>query len=67
MSYSLDCFLVNTTSIEIIYFRVIWAIIMPIIYSSAFITCYILIIKLKRASYSFSIISTSLIYIYAYM
>ena len=40
---------------------------MPIIYSSAFITCYILIIKLKRASYSFSIISTSLIYIYAYM
>ncbi|KAM3126981.1 hypothetical protein pb186bvf_020916 [Paramecium bursaria] len=67
MSYSLDCFLVDLTQTSIIYFRVIWAIIMPIIYSSAFITCYILIIKLKKASYSFSVISTSLIYIYAYL
>ena len=40
---------------------------MPLLYSSLFLTCYTIILKLKKASYSFSVISTSLIYIYAYM
>ena len=67
MSYSLDCFLVDMANMSIIYFRVIWAIIMPIIYSSGFLITYLLFIILGKASYSFSVISTSLIYIYVYM
>ena len=67
MSYSLDCVLVDMSDISFIYFRVIWAIIMPIIYSTAFLITFIIFIIIGKANYSFSIVSTSLIYIYAYM
>ena len=67
MSYSLDCILVEMSNISVIYFRVIWAIIMPIIYSSGFLITYLIFIVLGKVNYTFSIVSTSIIYIYAYM
>jgi len=43
MSYSLDCFLVTLAQkvdIEMIYFRIIWGLMMPIMYIIVFLTLY---------------------------
>ncbi|KAM3134149.1 hypothetical protein pb186bvf_013770 [Paramecium bursaria] len=67
MSYSLDCFLVSASSIQILYFRMIWALIMPLFYICIFFTAYYVAIFLEKTKYNVSVISTTLIYMYLYL
>ena len=67
MSYSLDCFIVNITNINIMYFRIIWSIIMCLIYVAVFFSGYVFLIFMKKANYTITVITTCLIYIYLYL
>ena len=67
MAYSLDCFLVDISSIQILYFRMIWALFMPLFYIIIFFALYSIAIALKKAKFNISVISTTLIYMYIYL
>ncbi|KAM3135852.1 hypothetical protein pb186bvf_012105 [Paramecium bursaria] len=67
MAYSLDCFLVELTSIQILYFRMIWALFMPLFYITIFFALYAIAIALNKTQYNISVISTTLIYMYIYL
>ena len=67
MAYSLDCFLVELTLIEILYFRMIWALIMPSFYITIFFGLYSIAILLDKTKYNLSVITTTLIYMYIYL
>lgn len=67
MAYSLDCFLVTMTSIEILYFRLIWALLMPIIYLAVFLFGYFLAVLLKKVLFKEGIIYTAFIYMFLYL
>ncbi|CAD8125569.1 unnamed protein product [Paramecium sonneborni] len=67
MSFSLDCFLVNLIDIDIIYFRMIWALIMPLIYILSFIVIYIIAIILNLTKPNKSALTTTAIYLFTYL
>jgi len=71
MTYSLDCFMVNLSTnfggINAIYLRMILAILMPVFFLIIYFAIYGLIIAIRRAKCSKSIIFTSLIYMFLYM
>lgn len=67
MAYSLDCFLVTMTNIEILYFRLIWALLMPIIYLAVFLFGYLLAVLLKKVEFKEGIIYTAFIYMFLYL
>lgn len=67
MSFSLDCFLVNLVDINIIYFRMIWALIMPIIYMVAFLTIYCIAVLVRLTKPNKSAVTTTLIYLFTYL
>ncbi|CAD8110353.1 unnamed protein product [Paramecium primaurelia] len=67
MTYSLDCFLSHVFTFEIQYGRMIWQIIMPFLYITFFLFCYLLAVKLKHLTFNRSVITTTLIYMYIYL
>ncbi|CAD8126668.1 unnamed protein product [Paramecium sonneborni] len=67
MSYSLDCFLIQMTTIDILYFRMIWALIMPIIYIITFFVLYAIAVIVRFVSADKSAISTTLIYLFTFL
>ena len=67
MSYSLDCYLVTLTVINLMYFKVIWVIIMPFIYFITLFIFYIVLIISKISKFKSTVISTTLIYLFMYM
>lgn len=67
MSYSLDCFLIKMSSIDIIYFRMIWALIMPLIYILTFFFLYFLAIIAGISKFSKSAITTTFIYLFTFL
>lgn len=67
MSYSLDCFLINLTEINIMYFRMIWALIMPIIYILTFFILYGVAVLIGMATASKSAITTTFIYLFTFL
>ncbi|CAD8203708.1 unnamed protein product [Paramecium pentaurelia] len=67
MTYSLDCFLSHAFTFEIQYGRMIWQIIMPFLYITFFLFCYLLAVKLKHLTFNRSVITTTLIYMYIYL
>ncbi|CAD8164426.1 unnamed protein product [Paramecium octaurelia] len=67
MSFSLDCFLVNLVDIDIIYFRMIWALIMPILYIFTFLIIYAVVIIIRLAKPNKSAITTTAIYLFTYL
>ncbi|CAK68383.1 unnamed protein product (macronuclear) [Paramecium tetraurelia] len=67
MSYSLDCFLIKISDINVMYFRMIWALIMPIIYILTFFILYGIAILLRQADASKSAITTTFIYLFTYL
>ncbi|CAD8189351.1 unnamed protein product [Paramecium pentaurelia] len=66
-SYSLDCFLVEYKDLQIEYARMIWQIILPILYIVVFICFYFLAILIKKDKFNPSIAATAAIYIYIYV
>ncbi|KAM3136869.1 hypothetical protein pb186bvf_010954 [Paramecium bursaria] len=67
ISYSVDCLLIKFEYIDILYLRQIYSILIPLIYSTMFLICFNILLILKKSRYTFSIISTSVLYIYSYM
>jgi hypothetical protein len=67
MAYSLDCFLVSITSVEILYFRLIWSLVMPLLYLTTFLFGYILAIASKKVEFKEGIIYTAFIYMFLYL
>ncbi|CAD8079740.1 unnamed protein product [Paramecium primaurelia] len=67
MTYSLDCFLSNVFTYEIQYARMIWQIIMPFLYITFFLFCYLLFVKFRHITFNRSVITTTLIYMYIYL
>ncbi|CAD8169765.1 unnamed protein product [Paramecium pentaurelia] len=67
MSFSLDCFLVNLVDIDIIYFRMIWALIMPIIYMLSFLIIYAITIIINLAKPDKTALTTTAIYLFTYL
>lgn len=67
MSYSLDCFLVDMTTIDILYFRLIWALLMPLLYLATFLLGYVLAVFTKYIEYKEGIIYTAFIYMFLYL
>ena len=65
--YSLDCFLVELSEIQILYFRNIWFIFMPIYYSTIIFLLYFLLVKLKYMEFKITVLSTTLIFIFIYV
>lgn len=67
MAYSLDCFLVDITSIEILYFRMIWALVMPIFYLAVFFLGYAIAVGVNYMPFKVGIIYTTFIYMFIYL
>ena len=67
MSYSLDCFLVDLSEIEILYFRMIWALLMPILYLAVFFFGYFIGVITKYLPFKEGIIYTTFIYMFIYL
>ncbi|CAD8207432.1 unnamed protein product [Paramecium octaurelia] len=67
MTYSLDCFLSHVFTFEIQYARMVWQIIMPFLYITFFLLCYLLAVKFKNITYNRSVKTTTLIYMYIYL
>ncbi|CAD8208889.1 unnamed protein product [Paramecium pentaurelia] len=67
-TYSLDCFLVNFSDIQIQYTRMIWQIILPILYINLFMGLFFIASKLNliESMLNCSVMSTTLIYFYIY-
>ncbi|KAM3129372.1 hypothetical protein pb186bvf_018520 [Paramecium bursaria] len=64
---ALDCFLVDLSNIQIIYFRNIWFLFMPIYYSTVIFIIYFLLIQLKYMEFKLTLLSTTLIFIFIYV
>ena len=64
---SLDCFLLELSNIQILYFRNIWFIFMPIYYSTVIFLIYFILIKLKYMEFKITVLSTTLIFIFIYV
>lgn len=60
MSFSLDCFLITVSDIDIIYFRMIWALLMPLIYIITFLSIYTIAIIINITKPNESAVTTSL-------
>ncbi|CAD8213585.1 unnamed protein product [Paramecium octaurelia] len=67
-TYSLDCFLVDFSNIQIQYTRMIWQIILPILYITLFMGLFFIASKqhLIESTLNCSVMSTTLIYFYIY-
>ncbi|CAD8126262.1 unnamed protein product [Paramecium sonneborni] len=67
-TYSLDCFLVDISNTQIQYSRMIWQIILSILYVNIFMALFFIAHKLNLTEISInrSVISTTLIYFYIY-
>jgi hypothetical protein len=67
MAVSYDCFFLSFTDIEVVYFRMIWALVMPGIYLAVFLFAYFVAVLLKKIPYKTSIIYTTFIYMFIYL
>lgn len=67
MAYSLDCFLIEFTITEILYFRMIWALVMPLLYLLIFFIGYFLGAITTILPAKIEIIYTTFIYMFIYL
>lgn len=67
MAYSLDCFLIKVTDIEIIYFRIIWSLLLATSYIKTFFIIQGIQILTKSIKYNTAFVSTALIYVFIYL
>jgi hypothetical protein len=67
MAYSLDCFLIDFSFVPILYFRMIWALLMPLLYLSIFFFGYGIGVCVTLLPAKMGIIYTTLIYMFIYL
>ncbi|CAD8092594.1 unnamed protein product [Paramecium primaurelia] len=66
VSYSMDCQLIQMTSLDIHYSRLIWQLLFPCIYFFMLGILYAIFILMKQVKYRSPIIMTAVIYMYIY-
>lgn len=67
MATSLDCFLVDMTDVDVLYFKMIWALVMPTVYLTIFLLGYFVAVAMKLMPYRVAIVSTAFIYMFLYL
>lgn len=67
MAYSLDCFLVTFATIDLLYFRMAWALLMPLFYMILFFIGYFTGVLMRIAPFKIGIIYTTFIYMFIYL
>ena len=67
MAYSLDCMLIKISDTPVLYFKMIWALAMPLIYLGVIIFGYLFICLAGLTKYNSSIIYTAIIYMFLYL
>ncbi|CAD8140909.1 unnamed protein product [Paramecium octaurelia] len=67
MAYSLDCFLVTFATIDLLYFRMAWALLMPLFYMILFFFGYFTGVLMRIAPFKIGIIYTTFIYMFIYL
>ncbi|CAD8060588.1 unnamed protein product [Paramecium sonneborni] len=67
MAYSLDCFLVTLATIDLLYFRMAWALLMPLFYMIIFFFGYFTGVLMRIAPFKIGIIYTTFIYMFIYL
>ncbi|CAD8215117.1 unnamed protein product [Paramecium octaurelia] len=66
ISYSMDCYLINLSYLDIHYIRLIWQLILPCIYFLILALFYSFLIYLNQIKYRGPIVMTAIIYMYIY-
>ncbi|CAD8147103.1 unnamed protein product [Paramecium octaurelia] len=66
ISYSLDCYLIEMSTLEIHYLRLIWQLLIPCFYFSILSIVYSILISTKQLIYRGPIVMTAIIYMYIY-
>ncbi|CAD8209458.1 unnamed protein product [Paramecium octaurelia] len=67
MAYSLDCFLIDMFDFSIHYSRMVWQMILPLIYIFLFLSMYLILLKVKKQEYNLSVVTTTFIYMYIFL
>jgi hypothetical protein len=67
MAYSLDCFLVSISSIDLLYFRMAWALLMPLFYVLLFFMGYFFGVLIGLAPFKLGVAYTTFIYMFIYL
>ena len=67
MAYSLDCFLIDITTINIIYFRIIWSLLVAFMYILIFLIGFTTVIYFEKTKYNITVITTCFIYLYIFL
>ncbi|CAD8211806.1 unnamed protein product [Paramecium pentaurelia] len=67
MAFSLDCFLIDMFDFNIHYSRMVWQMIMPLIYIFLFLSIYLIQLKIRKQTYNLSVITTTFIYMYIFL
>lgn len=67
MAVSFDCFFLEMSDIDVIYFRMIWAEFMPIFYLTVFLLVYLIVCLVKPNYYNKSVLYTTFIYMFIYL
>ncbi|KAM3127333.1 hypothetical protein pb186bvf_020559 [Paramecium bursaria] len=67
IAYRLDCFLIDLTDTNIIYFRIMWSIILALVYIQLYLLGYLLLVLFKKTQFNISAIITCFIYLFIYI
>ncbi|CAK67884.1 unnamed protein product (macronuclear) [Paramecium tetraurelia] len=67
MAFSLDCFLIDMFDFSIHYSRMVWQMILPMIYIFLFLSMYLILLKVKKQEYNLSVVTTTFIYMYIFL
>lgn len=67
MGYSLDCYLVTLSNIDLIYFKVIWQMVMPFFYIISFMIIYFGLVAANVMPFKYTVVTTALIYMFIYL
>lgn len=67
MASNLDCLLVDLTDVTIVYFKMIWALVMPSIYLVIFLIGYFSIVVGGVTKYQAAVVYTAFIYMFLYL
>ncbi|CAD8114528.1 unnamed protein product [Paramecium sonneborni] len=66
ISYSMDCFLIEMSDLDIHYIRLIWQLLLPCVYFTILSIIYSMLIYTEYVKYKGPIVMTALIYMYIY-
>ena len=67
MAFSMDCFLLGISEINVIYFRLIWNMLYPLSYLITFLGGYLILLIFKIVPWKITVLTTTLMYLFIYL